>query len=86
MEPREGLILLGSRNCLMSLDVTGMVQAGSLANVECILCGPCVDECYRNVISFSFRKVALLGFGIVLFLYWLLISWAFGIGWPFGSL
>jgi polyferredoxin len=75
-----------SRNCPMSLDVTGMVQAGSMENMECILCGTCVDECPRDVISYSLRKVALVGFGAVLFIYWLLISWVFRIGWPFGPM
>jgi ferredoxin-type protein NapH len=46
--------LVCTRNCPMSLDVNGMVQAGNMENAECILCGNCVDACTRNVIHFSF--------------------------------
>ncbi len=43
-----------SRNCPMSLDVNGMVQAGRMENAECILCGKCVDNCTKRAIRFSF--------------------------------
>jgi len=41
-------------NCPMSLDVTGMVQAGKMENRECILCGTCVDNCSKHAIRYSF--------------------------------
>jgi len=43
-------------NCPMSLDVNGMVQAGSMENSECILCGSCVDTCPQRVIRYSFSS------------------------------
>lgn len=42
--------------CPMSLDVYKMVQAETMKNSECILCGSCVDNCPENVISYSFSK------------------------------
>ncbi len=41
-------------NCPMSLDVNAMVQAGRMENLECILCGTCVDNCARGAIHYSF--------------------------------
>ena len=38
----------------MSLDVHDMVKAGQMENVECILCGRCVDGCSHETIRFSF--------------------------------
>ncbi len=38
--------------CPMSLDVHAMVQRGSMANDECILCGRCVDGCPRSAIGY----------------------------------
>jgi polyferredoxin len=43
-----------SRNCPMSLDVTAMVQSGKMVDVECILCGSCVDTCPEKAIEYSF--------------------------------
>jgi polyferredoxin len=40
--------------CPMSLDVNGMVRNNAMENSECILCGSCIDNCPKNVISFSF--------------------------------
>lgn len=42
-------------NCPMSLDVSSMVQRGSMRNSECILCGTCVDGCPQGVIEYSFK-------------------------------
>jgi ferredoxin-type protein NapH len=42
--------------CPMSLDVNGMVKTGSMENTECILCGMCVDNCPKKVISYSFNS------------------------------
>ncbi|WP_241423273.1 4Fe-4S binding protein [Candidatus Contubernalis alkaliaceticus] len=40
--------------CQMSLAVQGMVESGSMSNMECILCGQCVDSCPKGVIHYSF--------------------------------
>lgn len=42
-------------NCPMSLPVEQMVQSGTMENVECILCGSCVDGCEKNVINYHFK-------------------------------
>lgn len=47
-----------STNCPMSLDVHAMVQAGSMENANCILCGNCVDGCHKDVIRFTFAPPA----------------------------
>jgi ferredoxin-type protein NapH len=43
-----------TRDCPMSLDVNGMVQAGAMENSECILCGTCVDVCPKQVIRYKY--------------------------------
>ncbi|MFZ5915878.1 MAG: 4Fe-4S binding protein [Chloroflexota bacterium] len=43
-----------TRNCPMSLDVSGMVQQADMEHSECILCGNCVDGCPSDAITFSF--------------------------------
>lgn len=43
-----------SAQCPMSLPVQEMVQAGSMENSECILCGSCIDICKTKTISFEF--------------------------------
>lgn len=45
---------LCTRHCPMSLNVHQMVQAGVMANDDCILCGSCVDGCRKGAIRFSF--------------------------------
>ncbi|MBI5359719.1 MAG: 4Fe-4S binding protein [Planctomycetes bacterium] len=47
---------LCAKNCRMSLDVYGMVQKGSMADLECILCGECVDNCPKKVIRYAFGR------------------------------
>jgi polyferredoxin len=44
------------RNCPMSLEISRMVQAGSMKNSECILCGTCVDNCPNGVIKYSWKR------------------------------
>ena len=44
------------KNCPMSLDVSQMVQSGSMKNDECILCGTCVDNCPNKVIQYSWSR------------------------------
>ena len=43
-------------NCPMSLDVNGMVNAGSMENSECILCAQCADSCPKDVIHLVFQS------------------------------
>ena len=43
-------------NCPMSLPVAKMVEAGSMKNDECILCGTCVDNCSNKAIGYSWGK------------------------------
>jgi ferredoxin-type protein NapH len=43
-----------TKNCPMSLDVNAMVQIEAMENLECILCGTCVDNCSKNAIRYSF--------------------------------
>jgi ferredoxin-type protein NapH len=43
-----------TKHCSMSLDVTQLVQAGTLEHAECILCGKCVDTCKQGAIRFTF--------------------------------
>jgi len=38
----------------MGLDVERHVLAASMEDPECTLCGTCVDECPRSVISYTF--------------------------------
>lgn len=45
-----------TKNCPMSLDVEGLVQKGSLANTDCILCGECVDGCRAGAIHYGFLR------------------------------
>jgi polyferredoxin len=46
-----------NRNCSMSLDVNAMVNKNSMENVECLLCGACVDSCPKHAIKFTFGKI-----------------------------
>ncbi len=43
-----------SKSCPMSLDVNAMVQVEKMENLECILCGTCVDGCAKKAIRYSF--------------------------------
>jgi ferredoxin-type protein NapH len=44
------------KNCPMSLEISRMVQNGSMKNDECILCGTCVDNYPAEVINFSWGQ------------------------------
>lgn len=46
-----------NRECPMSLDVNAMVKKANMENVECILCGKCVDSCPKEVIGFYFGSL-----------------------------
>lgn len=43
-----------TKSCPMSLDVNAMVQVEKMENLECILCGTCVDGCSKKAIRYSF--------------------------------
>lgn len=45
---------LCAKNCPMSLDVNAMVQIEQMEDLECILCGTCVDNCSRSAIRYAF--------------------------------
>ena len=45
---------LCSAKCPMYLPVKEMVASGEMRNTDCILCGECVDNCKREVISYKF--------------------------------
>ena len=47
-----------TKNCPMSLPVEMMVKADTMENIECILCGTCIDGCEFNVIQFAFFNSA----------------------------
>ncbi|MDA8228393.1 MAG: 4Fe-4S binding protein [Desulfitobacterium hafniense] len=38
--------------CPMSLNVHGMVKSNSMSNVDCILCGTCIDSCSNKALSY----------------------------------
>jgi ferredoxin len=44
-----------TNNCPMSLPVEDMVQKESMENVECILCGTCVDGCKQDVLKYAWE-------------------------------
>jgi polyferredoxin len=44
------------KNCPMSLEISQMVQSGSMKSDECILCGTCVDNCPNKVIQYSWGR------------------------------
>lgn len=41
--------------CPMSLDVQGLLKAGSIADAECIQCAECVDACPKGVLKLQIR-------------------------------
>jgi ferredoxin-type protein NapH len=43
--------------CPMSLDVQAMVQANSMINSECILCGECIEICAKKAICYSYGQL-----------------------------
>lgn len=45
-----------SKNCPMSLPVQEMVQNEKMFQVDCILCGECIDGCSKNAIRYGFFK------------------------------
>ncbi|MFH1488249.1 MAG: 4Fe-4S dicluster domain-containing protein [Pseudomonadota bacterium] len=44
-----------TESCPMSLPVEDMVHHNRLENVECILCGTCVDGCKKGAIAYAFK-------------------------------
>lgn len=47
-----------TQNCPMSLPVETMVHHNKMENVECILCGSCIDGCEFDVIKYAFHDRA----------------------------
>ena len=45
---------LCTKKCPMSLDVMKLVQSGEIINLDCSLCGECVDICPKDVIHYTF--------------------------------
>ena len=45
-----------TKNCPMSLDVHQMVVNQNMENMDCILCGQCVDSCKNGAIRFTFAR------------------------------
>lgn len=43
-----------NKKCPMSLDVNSMVKKEKMHNLECILCGECVDSCPKKAIKITF--------------------------------
>jgi len=42
--------------CTMSLNVTEMAKSGDMTEIECILCGECVDTCPKKALRFSWHR------------------------------
>lgn len=42
-----------NKACVMSLDVSGMVEKGKVFHTECILCGECIDTCPKKVLRYK---------------------------------
>ena len=45
-----------SQKCPMNIDVMENVKIKEMNDIECILCGNCIDNCKQKVISFSFKN------------------------------
>lgn len=45
---------LCNESCPMGLNVSYMVKNNDMENLNCILCGECIKNCPKNVISYSF--------------------------------
>ena len=43
-----------TNECPMSLPVEKMVKENLMENVECVLCGTCIDGCKSQAIKFNF--------------------------------
>ncbi|MBN2181690.1 MAG: 4Fe-4S binding protein [Sedimentisphaerales bacterium] len=45
-----------TKACPMSLDPNTMVRNSNMENVECVLCGNCIDVCPKDAIKYGFGK------------------------------
>lgn len=45
-----------SENCPMSLDVNGMVHEDKMEQMDCILCGSCIDTCPKDAIRYAWMN------------------------------
>ena len=46
---------LCDKSCPMGLDVNHMVINSTMNDLNCILCGECIEKCPKDVINYSFR-------------------------------
>lgn len=44
-----------TNKCIMSLDVMELVKTGKIIDLDCSLCGECVDICPKDVIKYSIK-------------------------------
>jgi polyferredoxin len=44
-----------TKKCVMSLEVMELVKSKSIKDMDCSLCGECVDVCPKKVIKYDFR-------------------------------
>jgi ferredoxin-type protein NapH len=45
-----------TKSCPMNLEPMGNAKSGKFNDMECILCGNCIDHCKNSVLRFSFKK------------------------------
>jgi polyferredoxin len=45
---------LCNKACPMGLDVNDMVKNDTMENLNCILCGECIENCPEKTINYSF--------------------------------
>lgn len=48
-----------NNRCPMNIDVMANAKSNHMYNVECILCGNCIDHCKHKVITYSMKKTTL---------------------------
>jgi ferredoxin-type protein NapH len=46
---------LCDKSCPMGLNVSDMVKSNSMENLNCILCGECIEKCPKETIKYSFN-------------------------------
>ncbi len=45
-----------TKKCVMSLEVMELVKLGKIEDLDCSLCGECVDVCPKEVIKYSIKR------------------------------
>jgi ferredoxin-type protein NapH len=46
---------LCTKKCPLNIDVMENVKRGNVSNLECLLCGTCIDHCNQKALTFTFR-------------------------------